>query len=309
MTITIEHKETIQGWESLLQEFFTSRGITEEEKIIKNLDGLQKNLEEKKQYAFCAFSDGMPCGFIFGKDANVTLEMNSFYIQPAKQKEKCTSKLIVALANLGFKNNFKYFRFGKATPFTKEENFEEDLKKAGFMVFPRAQMMLDLTDDLETPIFIPKDYQLVPFAKEQVNDIMEVIKAANTEGHSDYYIYPEMSDVVICREVFGSFSNDYADFDKDLNPQIAHNGKIVGMSFVMTTNPETAFIAEISVHPDHQRKGLGKALMNSIIENCRKKGIKRLRLAVTIDNSGAYQLYKKLGFKETKELLAIVKHK
>ena len=239
----------------------------------------------------------------------VTLEMTSFYIQPENQKEKCTSKLIAALADIGFKNGFKYFRFLKITPFTKETDFEEDLKKIGFMIFPRAQMMLDLTGDFNTPITIPTDYQLVPFAKEQVDDIMEIMKAANAEGHSDYYIYPEMGDVTICRKVFGSFSNDFADFDKALNPQIVFNRKIIGMSFVMATNPETAFIAEISVHPEHQRKGLGKALMNSIIENCRKKGIKRLGLAVTIDNSGAFHLYEKIGFKETKKVLAIVKHK
>ncbi|HUU78558.1 MAG TPA: GNAT family N-acetyltransferase [candidate division Zixibacteria bacterium] len=43
------------------------------------------------------------------------------------------------------------------------------------------------------------------------------------------------------------------------------------------------------------------------IEGCKKKGIKHLGLAVTVDNSGAYQLYEKLGFKITKNLLAIVK--
>ena len=55
MTLTIEHKESIKGWESLLREFFTSIEITEEEKIIKTLEGLQKNLEEKNNMPFVHF--------------------------------------------------------------------------------------------------------------------------------------------------------------------------------------------------------------------------------------------------------------
>lgn len=309
MTLIIEGKESIEGWEKILREYFRTIGITEEERIKETLNGLKSNLKEKKQYAVCAFMNNSPCGFIIGRDAMVTLELTSFYLQPESYSENCGSKLVMALAQKGFEAGFKYFRFTKTTPFDKEPSFEEALKKDGFMLFPRAQMILEITTEHELPVSIPEEYQLVPFTIAQVDDILVVMKEANPEGHSDYYIYPEMSDIEVCRKVFGSFSKDYAAFEGDLNPQIVYNEKVIGMSFVIVPNPETAFIAEVCVHPEHQRKGLGKALMNSIIEGCKKKGIKHLGLAVTVDNSGAYKLYEKLGFKVTKNILAIAKHK
>ena len=109
MTLTIEHKESIDGWESLLREFFSSIGITKEEKIIKTLDGLQKNLDKKKQYAVCAYSDGVPCGFIFAKDANVTLEMTSFYIQPDSVKISGNPVAMFILSPCQFQHAFNCF--------------------------------------------------------------------------------------------------------------------------------------------------------------------------------------------------------
>ncbi|NHJ05669.1 MAG: GNAT family N-acetyltransferase [Candidatus Heimdallarchaeota archaeon] len=309
MTLIIETKESIEDWEKILREYFGTIGITEEESIKTTLNGLQSNLKEKKQFAVCAFLDNSPCGFIIGRDAMVTLELTSFYLQPESYSENCGSKLVMALAQKGFEMGFKYFRFIKTTPFDKEPSFEEALKKDGFMLFQRARMILEITKELESPIFIPEEYQLAPFTINQVDDILVVMKEANPEGHTDYYIYPEMGDIEVCRKFFGSFSKDYTAFDGDLNPQIVYDGKVIGMSFVISPDPETAFIAEICVHPEHQRKGLGKALMNSIIEGCKKKGIKYLGLGVTIDNSGAYKLYEKLGFKLTKNILAIAKHK
>jgi putative acetyltransferase len=52
----------------------------------------------------------------------------------------------------------------------------------------------------------------------------------------------------------------------------------------------------VGVHPLHQRRGIGRALMAHLIEHARHKGIVRLELNVRADNIGAQALYCALGF-------------
>jgi len=47
--------------------------------------------------------------------------------------------------------------------------------------------------------------------------------------------------------------------------------------------------------------------LNKVISECGKKGYKKLGLAVTVENTTAYKLYKKLEFKTTTNYLSIVK--
>lgn len=54
----------------------------------------------------------------------------------------------------------------------------------------------------------------------------------------------------------------------------------------------------ISVHKDHQNKGIGSLLMEKIIIFCRGKNIKKIILEVWEHNSAIY-LYKKFNFKIT----------
>ncbi|NHK31952.1 MAG: GNAT family N-acetyltransferase, partial [Asgard group archaeon] len=136
-----------------------------------------------------------------------------------------------------------------------------------------------------------------------------VIVDANPKGHTDSDIFPEMRDINEIKKIFSQASNNFKDFNPKINPQIVFHGKIIGISCVLMQGEKKAFVAEVSIVPEHQRKGLGKALMKKIMQICFDKGCTNLGLAVTKDNIGAYKLYQKLGFKETSEFIAIIKHK
>ena len=58
----------------------------------------------------------------------------------------------------------------------------------------------------------------------------------------------------------------------------------------------------LCVKKEYQGKGLGKALLNYCIENCMKLGLKLFELHVATTNIPAYNLYKKLGFKNIKTI-------
>ena len=79
------------------------------------------------------------------------------------------------------------------------------------------------------------------------------------------------------------------------------DGKLVGNSQV--NRPENKVLQHygklgISVSKDHRHRGLGKEMMSTLLDECRKVGLKVIELDVFADNPGAIHVYEKMGFKE-----------
>mgnify|MGYP004648005997 FL=1 len=70
---------------------------------------------------------------------------------------------------------------------------------------------------------------------------------------------------------------------------------LVGYAGSQTCMDETDMM-NIAVSPAHRNKGVGKALMEALVEALKKKGSRCLTLEVRASNEGAIALYAKLGF-------------
>lgn len=55
-------------------------------------------------------------------------------------------------------------------------------------------------------------------------------------------------------------------------------------------------VLALGVHPERQRRGVGRALMHALIERAREAGLTRLELYVRADNERAIALYRSCGF-------------
>lgn len=79
-----------------------------------------------------------------------------------------------------------------------------------------------------------------------------------------------------------------------------HEGELVGSAALFQhASPRTAHAAGfgMSVHPDHQGRGIGDALMSAILDLAdRWMGVRRVQLEVYLDNERAQRLYRKHGF-------------
>ena len=56
-------------------------------------------------------------------------------------------------------------------------------------------------------------------------------------------------------------------------------------------------ISYLSIHPNHEKKGLGTYLINRLFEECYENNISKIFLEVSVKNKVAINFYKKSGFK------------
>lgn len=77
------------------------------------------------------------------------------------------------------------------------------------------------------------------------------------------------------------------------------DGAIVGEAELKQLVPKRCAhvgVLSVGVHPDFHRRGIGRALMQHLIDHAKSHGLKRLELNVRSDNHAAQALYRGLGF-------------
>ena len=85
--------------------------------------------------------------------------------------------------------------------------------------------------------------------------------------------------------------------ERYLNLKLLDARRIVGFAVCQTVLDE-ATLFNLAIEPASQGKGFGKILLNKLMEELRKKGIRTLWLEVRESNSIARRLYEKQGFNE-----------
>jgi len=59
---------------------------------------------------------------------------------------------------------------------------------------------------------------------------------------------------------------------------------------------DEAHITNVAVHPDYRRRGIGEAILKSLMKRAAALGALRMTLEVRVSNKTAQNLYRKLGF-------------
>ena len=74
--------------------------------------------------------------------------------------------------------------------------------------------------------------------------------------------------------------------------------KAIGMGRLLSDGIADAYIQDLVVHPQYQGSGIGKKMINSLIQYCLSHGIRWIGL---IAEPGNNSFYKSLGFKPMKD--------
>jgi ribosomal protein S18 acetylase RimI-like enzyme len=84
------------------------------------------------------------------------------------------------------------------------------------------------------------------------------------------------------------------------------HGALCGFILTSRLSPHAAMIPQISIHPVHQGRGLGTALIRRALHQLALDGFRAVRLTVTQQNRRAYEWYERLGFKVRRDFDACV---
>jgi GNAT superfamily N-acetyltransferase len=76
------------------------------------------------------------------------------------------------------------------------------------------------------------------------------------------------------------------------------DGKLMGMAGLLRLSPREAEIKRMRVHPDFQRRGLGRRLLRELEDRARALGFQRLRLDTTEGQVAARRLCEGAGYRE-----------
>ena len=85
--------------------------------------------------------------------------------------------------------------------------------------------------------------------------------------------------------------------DRYLNFQMSADGKMAAFAITQVVLDE-ATLFNIAVDPAYQRRGLGRELLEHLIETLETRGVLTLWLEVRASNHAAIALYESLGFNE-----------
>jgi ribosomal protein S18 acetylase RimI-like enzyme len=97
------------------------------------------------------------------------------------------------------------------------------------------------------------------------------------------------------------FMDDAFDVDLDASRIAFRDGVAVGLGN-LGVRGEDAWIGGVGVATAARRSGVGEELMRALHEQARERGMRRVWLEVIVENTGAFALYEKLGYRTVRDV-------
>jgi ribosomal-protein-alanine N-acetyltransferase len=74
------------------------------------------------------------------------------------------------------------------------------------------------------------------------------------------------------------------------------DGRVAGYAGLSVAPPDEAWVQNVAVRRDRQREGLGRTLLEALLAEARRRGVRSVLLEVAVDNGPAQRLYDAYGF-------------
>lgn len=98
-----------------------------------------------------------------------------------------------------------------------------------------------------------------------------------------------------------AFMDDAFDLDLEASRIAFRDGEPVGLGN-LGLRGEDGWIGGVGVVATARRSGVGEALMRALNEQARERGVRRVWLEVIVENTGAFALYEKLGYRTVRDV-------
>jgi [ribosomal protein S18]-alanine N-acetyltransferase len=77
---------------------------------------------------------------------------------------------------------------------------------------------------------------------------------------------------------------------------VVEDDAVIGYAGLVVAPPHEAWVNNMAVRRDHQRRGIGRALLEELLRIAREHGVRHTLLEVAADNTPAQALYDAYGF-------------
>lgn len=189
------------------------------------------------------------------------------------------------------------------TLFSTAPGADSRFAHAGFAGRRRHYLVRDLHDPLPPPP--AAGFRLRPLRRDDIPAAARLVYRSH-EGSLDAalnmtYATPAMCrgfvDTLVLRSGCGRF---------DAEASLIADGGEGGLGVVLASrlSRTNGHLCQVSVAPEAQGQGLGTLLVVSALEAFRRGGLLTASLSVTVENSRAYALYERLGFRLRREFAA-----
>lgn len=135
--------------------------------------------------------------------------------------------------------------------------------------------------------------------KACLNDAEEILSVINTSNREAFKnIIPKEH----FREPILSLEDLLEDLERMTFYVYKSEGRIVGVAALHIEGEKTGRIRWVYILPEHQRRGIGTALISHLERKGREMGLRRLRLKTIGKAYRAVNFYKKLGYNLAEEI-------
>ena len=190
--------------------------------------------------------------------------------------------------------------------------------------FHRYRMQYDLREGLFAPQEMPPGYSFLPWQEHLLDDHAEV-KFESFRNELDASVFPCLGDDDGCRRLMKEISCRQG-FVPQATWLVRYSAEQTVQSPHLTTPPaqkrlryencgtvqgirsqtDVGTIQNIGISPDHRGQGLGTLLVYQCLRGFQEAGVRFVTLEVTSHNTGAFRLYKRLGFRVLKTVFKSV---
>jgi ribosomal protein S18 acetylase RimI-like enzyme len=119
-------------------------------------------------------------------------------------------------------------------------------------------------------------------------------------GKHDSLINSQYRTVQGCADLMTILTDHFwcGDFLPDVSlVAVRSSGALAGVLIASRVSTGVGHLGQISVHPAHQGRGIGRRMIETALSEFRQRGYKSVTLAVTTANTNAHHLYESCGFR------------
>ena len=173
-------------------------------------------------------------------------------------------------------------------------------RERGFERLERSYMLVSLgADDHRGRRTVSPDISIRHWRPSDFGQAARVVHRSY-RGKHDSLINSQYKTVQGCAELMTILTDHFwcGDFLPDVSlVAVRSSGALAGVLIASRVSSGVGHLGQISVHPAHQGRGIGRRMIETALSDLRRKGYKSVTLAVTTANTNAHHLYESCGFR------------